>query len=94
MPLRLFSAPPRGLGRATADEAIVYDSRALYGEWPDGTPFDGNRYVDRFLVSRRKIVRMDVWNDSARILQARAGPVHPRGSYPQEVNDIPSIVAR
>ena len=43
---------------ATADEAIVYNIGALYGEWPDGTPFDGNRYVDRFVVSRGKIVRM------------------------------------
>ena len=58
---------------ATPDEAIVYNIGALYGEWPDGTPFDGNRYVDRFVVSRGKIVRMDVWNDSAEILLARAG---------------------
>jgi hypothetical protein len=58
---------------ATADEAIVYNIGALYGEWPDGTAFDGNRYVDRFEVSRGKIVRMDVWNDSAEILLARAG---------------------
>ena len=36
---------------------------------------------------------MDVWNDSAGILLARAGPAHPRGAYPQEVNDI-SIMAR
>jgi len=58
---------------ATADEAIVYNIGTLYGEWPDGTPFEGNRYVDRFVVSRGKIVRMDVWNDSAEILLARAG---------------------
>ena len=58
---------------ATADEAIVYNIGALYGEWPDGTAFDGNRYVDRFVVSHGKIVRMDVWNDSAEILLARAG---------------------
>jgi hypothetical protein len=38
----------------------------LYGEWPDGTPFRGNRYVDRFVVRDGKIVQMDVWNDSAR----------------------------
>src|SRR4051794_40400547 len=58
---------------ATPDEAIVYNIGALYGGWPDGTPFDGNRYVDRFVVSRGKIVRMDVWNDSAEILIARVG---------------------
>ena len=58
---------------ATADEAIVYNIGTLYGEWPDGTPFEGNRYVDRFVVSGGRIVRMDVWNDSAEILLARAG---------------------
>ena len=63
-----FSGPPVVAG-ATADEAIVYNIGALYGEWPDGTPFDGNRYVDRFLVSRGKIVRMDVWNHRAEILR-------------------------
>ncbi|MGZ3288500.1 MAG: nuclear transport factor 2 family protein, partial [Xanthobacteraceae bacterium] len=33
-----------------AGETIVYNLGTLYGEWPDGTPFDGNRYVDRFVV--------------------------------------------
>jgi len=46
-------------------ETIVYNIGTLYGEWPDGTPFDGNRYVDRFVVRAGKIVQMDVWNDSA-----------------------------
>ena len=46
--------------------------RSFYGEWPDGTPFEGNRYVDRFVVRAGKIVQMDVWNDSAeRILTSR-----------------------
>jgi hypothetical protein len=54
------------------DETIVYNLGTLYGEWPDGTPFEGNRYVDRFVVRRGKIVQMDVWNDSAeRILVGR-----------------------
>src|SRR5215203_3781862 len=79
---------------ATADEAIVYNIGALYGEWPDGTPFDGNRYVDRFVVSRGKIVRMDVWNDSAKILRPKLVRRILAVPYPQEVNDIPSIVAR
>ena len=35
--------------------------------------FSGNRYVDRFVVRRGKIIRMDVWNDSAEILLVRAG---------------------
>jgi hypothetical protein len=54
-------------------ETIVYNTGTLYGEWPDGTPFEGNRYVDRFVVRGGKIVQMDVWNDSAeRILTMRA----------------------
>ena len=48
-----------------ARETIVYNLGTLYGEWPDGTPFEGNRYVDRFVVRDGKIVQMDVWNDSA-----------------------------
>ena len=46
-------------------ETIVYNLGTLYGEWPDGTPFESNRYVDRFVVRNGKIVQMDVWNDSA-----------------------------
>jgi ketosteroid isomerase-like protein len=57
----------------TDDETIVYNTGTLYGEWLDGEPFSGNRYVDRFVVRRGKIVRMDVWNDSAEILLVRAG---------------------
>lgn len=52
------------------NETIVYSIGTLYGEWPNGDPFEGNRYVDRFVVRDGKIVRMDVWNDSAeRLLQ-------------------------
>ncbi|WP_182085274.1 nuclear transport factor 2 family protein [Aureimonas sp. ME7] len=47
------------------DRTVVYSIGFLYGEWPDGTPFDGNRYVDRFEVSGGRITKMDVWNDSA-----------------------------
>ena len=54
-------------------ETVVYNLGTLYGEWPDGTPFDGNRYVDRFVVRDGKIVQMDVWNDSAERLLTRAG---------------------
>jgi hypothetical protein len=53
-------------------ETVVYSIGTLHGEWPDGTPFEGNRYVDRFVVRDGLIVKMDVWNDSAeRILQQR-----------------------
>ena len=54
-------------------ETIVYNLGTLYGEWPDGTSFDGNRYVDRFVVRGGKIVQMDVWNDSAERLLTRHG---------------------
>jgi ketosteroid isomerase-like protein len=52
-------------------ETVVYNTGTLYGEWPDGTPFEGNRYVDRFVVRNGKIVQMDVWNDSAERILAR-----------------------
>ena len=58
---------------ATDAEAIVYNIGTLYGEWLDGTPFEGNRYVDRYVVKQGKIVKMDVWNDSAEWMLARAG---------------------
>ena len=54
-------------------ETIVYSIGTLYGEWPDGTPFEGNRYVDRYVVKNGLITHMDVWNDSAEWLLARAG---------------------
>jgi hypothetical protein len=55
------------------DEDVVYSLGTLYGEWPDGTPFEGNRYVDRYVVRQGLIVQMDVWNDSAEWLLVRAG---------------------
>jgi hypothetical protein len=54
-------------------ETVVYNLGTLYGEWPDGTPFEGNRYVDRFVVRGGKIVQMDVWNDSAERLLIKNG---------------------
>lgn len=56
-----------------AGETIVYNLGTLHGEWPDGTPFEGNRYVDRFVVRGGKIVQMDVWNDSAERLLSKNG---------------------
>lgn len=54
-------------------ETIVYSVGTLYGEWPDGTAFEGNRYLDRFVVRNKKIVKMDVWNDSAERILIRRG---------------------
>jgi len=61
----------------TAAETTVYQTGTLYGEWLDGTPFEGNRYVDRYVVSHGKIVKMEVWNDSAEWLMVRAGLAKP-----------------
>jgi hypothetical protein len=58
---------------ASEEEAIVYNLGTLYGEWLDGTPFEGNRYVDRYVLQHGKIVQMDVWNDSAEWMLVRAG---------------------
>jgi ketosteroid isomerase-like protein len=54
------------------DEIVVYSMGTLYGEWLDGEPFEGDRYIDRFVIKGGKIVRMDVWNDSAEHLLERA----------------------
>ena len=62
-----------GSNGAPANESVVYSLGTLYGEWPDGTPFEGNRYVDRYVVNNGLITHMDVWNDSAEWLLVRAG---------------------
>ncbi|MEM8589697.1 MAG: nuclear transport factor 2 family protein [Pseudomonadota bacterium] len=51
----------------TSDEATksVYVIGTLYGEWPDGSEFDGIRFIDRFVLSDGVIVQQDVWNDLA-----------------------------
>lgn len=47
--------------------AIVYCRGTLSGEWPDGTGFDGIRFVDRFEIENGRITRQDVWNDLAEV---------------------------
>ncbi len=56
-----------------AGDTVVYSLGTLYGEWPDGTAFEGNRYVDRYVVRDSLITHMDVWNDSAEWMLVRAG---------------------
>ena len=58
---------------ATPGHTVVYSLGTLHGEWPDGTAFEGNRYVDRYVVSHGLITQMDVWNDSAEWMLVRAG---------------------
>jgi ketosteroid isomerase-like protein len=45
--------------------AVVYCYGTLAGEWPDGTPFAGIRFIDRFTVAQGKLVDQTVWNDLA-----------------------------
>lgn len=48
-------------------DTIVYCYGALYGEWPDGRPFDHIRFIDRFCWRDGKLVDQLVWNDIAEI---------------------------
>ncbi len=58
---------------AETGEIRVFNTGYLYGEWPDGTPFETNRYIDTFLLRDGLIVESQVWNDSAEILLDRSG---------------------
>ncbi len=58
---------------AETGDVHVYNTGYLYGQWKDGTAFQTNRYMDKFIVRDGKIVQSDVWNDSAEILLAKAG---------------------
>jgi hypothetical protein len=49
---------------------VVVVSGTLYGEWPDGTPFSGIRYCDRFVLKDGKLVEQHVWNDLGEVLRA------------------------
>lgn len=46
-----------------AMDGVVWCFGRLHGEWPDGTPFSGIRFVDRFELRGGRIHRQDVWND-------------------------------
>jgi len=61
------------VGRTETGAVVVYSIGALYGEWPDGAPFDDNRYIDRFEIANGRIVRWEVWNDSAEHLLLQHG---------------------
>ena len=47
------------------DTVVVYVIGTLYGENLQRIPFDGIRFVDRFLVRNGRIEQQDVWNDLA-----------------------------
>lgn len=57
---------------AAEDGAVVYCFGTLAGEWPDGTPFAGIRFIDRFEIAGGRIRRQDVWNDLAEARGAAA----------------------
>lgn len=48
---------------ATEGGAVVHCHGTLAGAWPDGAPFEGIRFADRFELTDGKITRQDVWND-------------------------------
>lgn len=49
------------------DGAVVYCFGMLFGEWPDGTPFSGIRFIDRFHVVDGLLADQMVWNDLAEV---------------------------
>ncbi len=49
------------------DAAIVYVSGTLSGEWLDGTPFAGIRFIDRLAIKQGKLISLKVWNDLAEV---------------------------
>ena len=54
--------------------SIVYCFGTLSGEWPDGSPFNGIRFIDRFTVRGGKLIDQQVWNDLAEnTLQRQVG---------------------
>ena len=58
--------------RVEAAGGAVWCFGTLRGEWPDGAPFEGVRFADRFEVEGGLILRQDVWNDLAEAMGARA----------------------
>ena len=58
----------------TPEHTVVYSLGTLYGEWPDGTPFEGIRFIDRFTIRDGKLADQLVWNDIAEVqAKSRAG---------------------
>ncbi|MEZ5650437.1 MAG: nuclear transport factor 2 family protein [Burkholderiaceae bacterium] len=49
---------------------VVWCFGTLFGEWPDGQPFAGIRFVDRFTVAGGLIRDQKVWNDLAEVRAA------------------------
>jgi phenylpyruvate tautomerase PptA (4-oxalocrotonate tautomerase family) len=45
------------------DHAVVHCHGTLYGQWLDGSRFEGIRFIDRFEVKDGQLLRQQVWND-------------------------------
>lgn len=45
--------------------AVVYCFGTLAGEWPNGSRFEGVRFIDRFTLRDDQLVDQQVWNDLA-----------------------------
>ncbi|MFZ4650697.1 MAG: nuclear transport factor 2 family protein [Rubrivivax sp.] len=56
---------------------VVYVFGTLYGQWPDGSAFEGVRFIDRFLVVEGAIAQQQVWNDLAEHRAAATPAVEP-----------------
>lgn len=59
---------------APGGSIVVYCLGTLHGAWPDGTAFDGIRFIDRFELRGGRIALQEVWNDAAERRAALAQP--------------------
>jgi ketosteroid isomerase-like protein len=50
----------------SAQGTVVYCFGTLHGEFADGRPFEGVRFIDRFTVRDGRLVDHRVWNDLPR----------------------------
>ena len=44
-------------------DAIIYCHGTLQGEWLNGQPFKGIRFIDKFHTQHSKIMSQEIWND-------------------------------
>ena len=62
---------PWGVAEMAFDQSQLRQGRLelemVSGIMPDGTPFEGIRFIDRFEVTEGLLTRQDVWNDIAEI---------------------------
>ncbi|MGH1361712.1 MAG: nuclear transport factor 2 family protein [Burkholderiaceae bacterium] len=64
-----FESVPQN-GQTENGPTVVWCVGRLHGQWPDGHPFSGIRFVDRFTVEHGKLVDQTVWNDLAETLRS------------------------